>query len=46
MPILEVFDRPLCCATGVCGVDVDQAPVTFAAERLLQLVQPAAAEVR
>jgi AhpD family alkylhydroperoxidase len=32
MPVLEVFDRPLCCATGVCGVDVDQALVTFAAD--------------
>ena len=32
MPVLQVFDRPLCCATGVCGVDVDQALVTFAAD--------------
>lgn len=23
MPILKVFDPPMCCSTGVCGVNVD-----------------------
>lgn len=30
MSILQVFDPPMCCSTGVCGVDVDT--------RLTQLV--------
>ena len=29
---LEVFDRPLCCSTGVCGPNVDPALVQFAAD--------------
>jgi len=29
---IQVFDPALCCTTGVCGVDVDQALVTFAAD--------------
>ncbi len=32
MKILEVFDSALCCSTGVCGVNVDQALVSFAAD--------------
>ena len=32
MKRIEVFDPSLCCSTGVCGVDVDQALVTFAAD--------------
>ncbi len=32
MKKLEVFDPALCCSTGVCGVDVDQALVGFAAD--------------
>lgn len=32
MPTLRVFDPALCCSSGVCGVDVDQALVTFAAD--------------
>ena len=32
MKKIEVFDPSLCCSTGVCGVDVDQALVTFAAD--------------
>lgn len=32
MNTIEVFDPSLCCSTGVCGVDVDQALVTFAAD--------------
>ena len=29
MTLLEVFEPALCCATGVCGEDVDQELVTF-----------------
>lgn len=29
MPTIRVFEGPLCCNTGVCGVDVDQALVDF-----------------
>jgi hypothetical protein len=29
---IQVFDPALCCSTGVCGTDVDQALVTFAAD--------------
>lgn len=29
---IQVFDPALCCSTGVCGVDVDQALITFAAD--------------
>lgn len=32
MTILEVFDRPLCCSTGICGPAVDPALVRFAAD--------------
>jgi hypothetical protein len=32
MKTIQVFDPGLCCSTGVCGVDVDQALVTFAAD--------------
>jgi AhpD family alkylhydroperoxidase len=32
MNTIQVFDPALCCATGVCGVDIDQALVTFAAD--------------
>ncbi len=28
---LEVFDPPMCCSTGVCGPNVDQRLVAFAA---------------
>ncbi|RUM95351.1 arsenic metallochaperone ArsD family protein [Pseudaminobacter arsenicus] len=31
-PEIKVFDPALCCSTGVCGVDVDQQLVTFAAD--------------
>lgn len=30
MPKLEVFDPPLCCATGICGPSVDPALLKFA----------------
>lgn len=29
---IEVFDPALCCSTGVCGTDVDQNLVSFAAD--------------
>jgi len=32
MKIIQVFDPALCCSTGVCGVDVDQQLVSFAAD--------------
>lgn len=32
MKRLQVFDPALCCSTGVCGVDVDQALVSFSAD--------------
>jgi hypothetical protein len=30
--LLQVYDQPMCCSTGVCGPDVDQALVRFAAD--------------
>ncbi len=32
MKMIQVFDPALCCSTGVCGVDVDQALVNFSAD--------------
>lgn len=32
MKNIRVFDPALCCSTGVCGVDVDQALVGFSAD--------------
>ncbi|NNM82942.1 MAG: arsenite efflux transporter metallochaperone ArsD [Burkholderiales bacterium] len=32
MSKIEIFDPAMCCSTGVCGVDVDQNLVTFAAD--------------
>jgi hypothetical protein len=32
MTTIQIFDPALCCSTGVCGVDVDQALVNFAAD--------------
>ena len=32
MSKIEVFEPALCCATGVCGEDVDQELVTFSAD--------------
>ena len=32
MKSIQVFDPALCCSTGVCGVDVDQPLVRFAAD--------------
>jgi len=32
MSVLEVYDRPLCCSTGICGPSVDPVLVHFAAD--------------
>jgi hypothetical protein len=32
MTTIQVFDPALCCSTGVCGVETDQALITFAAD--------------
>ncbi|WP_114973591.1 arsenite efflux transporter metallochaperone ArsD [Rhodoferax ferrireducens] len=32
MKKIQVFDPALCCSSGVCGVEVDQALVSFAAD--------------
>ncbi|MGW5153178.1 arsenite efflux transporter metallochaperone ArsD [Rhodococcus koreensis] len=32
MSTIEIFEPALCCNTGVCGDDVDQALVTFSAD--------------
>ena len=32
MKKIQVFDPALCCSTGVCGVDADQALISFAAD--------------
>ena len=28
----QVFDKPMCCATGICGAQVDQTLVHFASD--------------
>jgi Arsenical resistance operon protein ArsD len=32
MQNIQIFDPAMCCSTGVCGVEVDQHLVTFAAD--------------
>ena len=32
MPVINVYEPALCCNTGVCGADLDQALVTFTAD--------------
>lgn len=32
MTTLQIFDRPMCCSTGVCGVQVDPVLPRFAAD--------------
>ncbi|MDZ7669116.1 MAG: arsenite efflux transporter metallochaperone ArsD [Gammaproteobacteria bacterium] len=32
MTTIQIYDPALCCSTGVCGVDVDQALVSFSAD--------------
>ncbi len=42
--VVEVFDPPLCCSTGVCGPRVDPALVRFAS--LLERLRRCGVEVR
>ncbi|MGO9163198.1 MAG: arsenite efflux transporter metallochaperone ArsD [Streptosporangiaceae bacterium] len=32
MPVIKVYEPALCCSTGVCGPDLDQALVIFTAD--------------
>lgn len=32
MTTMQIFDPAMCCSSGICGVDVDQALVAFAAD--------------
>lgn len=32
MTTLQIFDKPMCCSSGVCGPDVDSALVAFSAD--------------
>lgn len=32
MNVIQIFDPALCCSSGVCGVEVDQALVNFSAD--------------
>ncbi len=32
MATIQIYDPALCCSTGVCGIEVDQALVRFAAD--------------
>jgi hypothetical protein len=32
MTMLQIFDRPMCCSTGVCGPSVDPVLTSFAAD--------------
>lgn len=32
MSTLEIFDKPMCCSTGICGPEVDQELVNFSAD--------------
>lgn len=31
-PVLQIYDQPMCCSTGVCGTDVDPTLVNFSAD--------------
>lgn len=32
MKTIQIYDPAMCCSSGVCGVDIDQALVTFSAD--------------
>ena len=32
MKRIQVYDKPMCCSTGICGTDVDSALVQFASD--------------
>ncbi|WP_183634880.1 arsenite efflux transporter metallochaperone ArsD [Niveibacterium umoris] len=44
MKTLKVYDPALCCSTGVCGTDVDQALVSFSADVAWATAQGASIE--
>lgn len=44
MNTIQVFEPALCCATGVCGEDVDQSLVTFSAD--LDFVRSQGGDIR
>lgn len=44
MATIQVFDKPMCCSSGVCGPDVDPALVTFSAD--LQWLERQGAKVQ
>ncbi len=44
MSTIQIFDPALCCSTGVCGVDVDETLVYFAADLEWAKQQGAAVE--
>ena len=44
MPVIEVYDPPMCCPTGICGVNIDPVLVQFAAD--LKWLQDWEIEVR
>jgi len=44
MPVLQVFDPPMCCATGVCGPSVDPELARFSGD--LEWLKQQGVEVR
>ena len=44
MPVLEVFDPPMCCSTGVCGPSVDPELARFSGD--LEWLKAQGVEVR
>jgi hypothetical protein len=44
MPVLRVFDPPMCCSTGVCGPSVDPELARFSAD--LEWLKQQGVEVR
>ena len=32
MKTIQIYDPAMCCSSGVCGVDIDEALVTFSAD--------------
>lgn len=44
MPVVQVFDPPMCCATGVCGPSIDPELARFSAD--LEWLKQQGIEVR
>ncbi|WP_043758584.1 arsenite efflux transporter metallochaperone ArsD, partial [Aeromonas taiwanensis] len=44
MSVIQIFDPALCCASGVCGAEVDQSLVSVAADLAWAREQGAAIE--